>query len=70
LAPAGSPRDIINKVQADVARVLLVPDTRDYLIQQGAEPVASSPAQFAAFLKSETAKWSRVIKAAGLEHTQ
>ncbi|MGZ8212666.1 MAG: Bug family tripartite tricarboxylate transporter substrate binding protein, partial [Burkholderiales bacterium] len=44
LAPAGSPPDIINKVQADVARVLLVPDTRDYLIQQGAEPVASSPA--------------------------
>jgi tripartite-type tricarboxylate transporter receptor subunit TctC len=39
-------------------------------MQQGAEPVASSPQQFAAFIKSESAKWSRVIKAAGLEHTQ
>ncbi len=70
LAPAGTPPEIINKMQQEVARVLLVPETREYLIQQGAEPVASSPEQFAAFIKSETAKWSKVIKAAGLEHTQ
>jgi tripartite-type tricarboxylate transporter receptor subunit TctC len=70
LAPAGTPQDIINKMQLEVARQLLVPETRDYLIQQGAEPVASSPERFAAFIKAEAAKWSRVIKAAGLEHTQ
>ncbi len=70
LAPAGTPQEIINKMQQEVARQLLVPETRDNLIQQGAEPVASSPEQFAAFIKSEAAKWSKVIKAAGLEHTQ
>jgi tripartite-type tricarboxylate transporter receptor subunit TctC len=70
LAPAGTPAEIINKMQQEVARQLLVPETRDNLMQQGAEPVASSPGQFAAFIKSESAKWSRVIKAAGLEHTQ
>lgn len=70
LAPAGTSPEIINKMQQEVARQLLVPETREYLIQQGAEPVASTPEQFAAFIKSETAKWSKVIKAAGLEHTQ
>lgn len=70
LAPAGTPAEIVNRMQQEIARVLLVPETRDYLIQQGAEPVASTPEQFAAFIKSEAAKWSKVIKAAGLEHTQ
>ena len=70
LAPAGTPQEIINKMQQEVARQLLVPETRDNLIQQGSEPVASSPEQFAAFIKSEADKWSKVIKAAGLEHTQ
>lgn len=70
LAPAGTPPEIINKMQLEVARQLAVPETRDNLIQQGAEPVASSPQQFAAFIKSEAAKWSKVIKASGLEHTQ
>lgn len=70
LAPAGTPPEIISKLQQEIARQLLVPEVRDNLIQQGAEPVASSPEQFAAFIKSEAAKWSKVIKAAGLEHTQ
>ncbi len=70
LAPAGAPADIISKMQIEVARVLSVPETRDNLILQGAEPVASTAEQFSAFIKSEAAKWSRVIKSAGLEHTQ
>jgi len=70
LALAGTPPEIINKVQQEVARILLVPKTREELTLQGAEPVASTPEQFAAFIKSEAAKWSKVIKAAGLEQTQ
>lgn len=70
VALAGTPPQIINKVQQEVARILLVPKTREALTLQGAEPVASTPEQFAAFIKSEALKWSRVIKAAGLEHTQ
>lgn len=70
LALAGTPPEIVHKMQQEVARILLVPKTREELTLQGAEPVASTPEQFAAFIKSEAAKWSKVIKAAGLEHTQ
>ena len=70
IAPAGTPPEIVHKMQQEVARILLVPKTREELTLAGAEPVASTPEQFAAFIKSEAAKWSKVIKAAGLEHTQ
>ena len=70
IALAGTPPEIVNKMQQEVARILLVPKTREELTLAGAEPVASTPEQFAAFIKSEAAKWSKVIKAAGLEHTQ
>ncbi len=70
IAPAGTPAGIVNKMQQEVARILLVPKTREELTLAGAEPVASTPEQFAAFVKSEADKWSKVIKAAGLEHTQ
>ena len=70
LAPAGTPRDIIDKLQKEIAVRLLAPETRDSLSRQGAEPVASTPDQFAAFIKAEMVKWSAVIKAAGLEASQ
>lgn len=70
LAPAGTPADIIARMQQETARVLQVPETREYLAQQGADPVASSSDQFGAFIKAEAAKWSRVIKATGLAQTQ
>ena len=47
-----------------------VDETRESMTKQGAEPVASTPDQFAAFIRSEMAKWSAVIKAAGLEASQ
>lgn len=70
LAPAGTPHDIIDKLQNEIAARLLAPETRESLSSQGAEPVASTPEQFAAFIRSEMAKWSAVIKRAGLEATQ
>lgn len=70
LAPAGTPRDIIDRLQKEIAARLLAPDTRESLSRQGAEPVASTPDQFAAFIRSEMTKWSAVIKAAGLEASQ
>ena len=70
LAPAGTPRDIIDKLQKEIAARLLVPETRDSLASQGAEPVGSTPEQFAAFIRAEMAKRSAVIKQAGLEATQ
>lgn len=70
LAPAGTPRDIVDKLQKEIAARLLVPETRESLASQGAEPVASTPEQFSAFIRTEMAKWSAVIRQAGLEASQ
>ena len=66
LGPAGLPTDITNKIQADVARVLKMPDVAERLAALGVEPVGSSPDAFAALLRSEIAKWEKVKKATGL----
>jgi tripartite-type tricarboxylate transporter receptor subunit TctC len=70
LAPTGTPAEITSRMQQEVARVLQVPETREYLTQQGAEPIASTAEQFSAFIKAEAVRWSRVIKATGLSNTQ
>jgi len=70
LAPTGTSRDIVDKLQKEIAARLLVPETKESMSKQGAEPVASTPDQFAAFIRSEMAKWSAVIKVAGLEASQ
>jgi len=70
LAPAGTPADVVNRLQAEIARHILAPELKEAMRKQGAEPVASTPQQFAAFIKSEAQKWSQVIKRAGLEDTQ
>lgn len=67
LAPAATPRDIITKLHAGVVRALQNPDVRQRLLNDGAEPVGSSPEEFAAYLRSETEKWAKVIKAAGIK---
>ncbi|MGZ5123931.1 MAG: tripartite tricarboxylate transporter substrate binding protein [Burkholderiales bacterium] len=62
LAPAGTPRDIVGKVQADVAGALRVPAVHSRLSSEGAEPVGSTPDQFAKFLAAEIRKWGTVIR--------
>lgn len=61
VAPAGTPRDVIQKVQADTARVLAVPETRKRIEGLGMQVVASSPADFDTFLRAEMKRWSKVI---------
>lgn len=70
LAPTGTSDEMVNRLHREVARHLLSPDLRETLSRQGAEPVASTPVQFAAFIRSEARKWSKVVKQAGLEATQ
>ena len=70
LAPAGTPPEIIQKVYRDSARHLSSAELRDRLSALGAEPAATTPEQFAAFLRSETEKWLRVSKAAGIYQSQ
>lgn len=70
IAPAGTPPEIIDKFYRESARQLLAPEMRERLSAAGAEPVATSPTELAAFLRSEFDKWSRVVKQAGLEQSQ
>ncbi len=67
LAPAGTPRDIITRLHGATAKALQNPEVRQRLLNDGAEPVGSSPEEFAAYLRSETAKWAKVIQAAGIK---
>lgn len=67
LAPAATPRDIVTKLHAGVVRALQNPDVRQRLLNDGAEPVGGSPEEFTAYLRSETAKWAKVIQAAGIK---
>ena len=70
LAPAGTPREILDKVQSDTARHLQGSEVRNRLTGMGSDPVGSTPDEFATFLKAETQKWERVSKAAGIYKSQ
>jgi tripartite-type tricarboxylate transporter receptor subunit TctC len=65
LGPAELPRHIVTALQAEVVRALKVPELRAKLVQQGADPVGSTPEEFAAYMRAETAKWAKVVKASG-----
>jgi len=66
LAPARTPGEIITRLHAGVVRALQNPEGRKRLNNDGAEAVGSSPAEFGAYIRAETEKWARVIKAAGI----
>lgn len=66
LAPAGTPRPVITKVNSELARILKLPEVGERLSSQGAEPVGNSPEEFAAVMRSEISRWKKVIEAAGI----
>ena len=66
-APAGTPQPIVDKVAADVAKVLAMPDVRKRLMDIGLEPVGNAPAQFAAIVRNDHAKWGKVIRDANIK---
>ena len=65
VGPAGLPRDIAYKISADIARVLKQPEMRERFIAQGTDPVGSTPDEFGEYMRTETAKWARLVKASG-----
>lgn len=65
LAPAGTPRDIVARLNTEVVRVLRIPEVRDQLTSQGADIVGNSPEQFAAWIRAEVKKWAEVVKVSG-----
>jgi tripartite-type tricarboxylate transporter receptor subunit TctC len=67
LAPAKTPAHIIRRLQSELARIAQQPDVRTFLIAQGADPIANTPEEFAAVIKGESARWGKLIKAAGVK---
>jgi tripartite-type tricarboxylate transporter receptor subunit TctC len=64
-APAGLPRALVDKVNADVAKAVLSPDTQRRLFDQGVEASRNSPEEFAAFIRAEVTKWAKVVRDSG-----
>ena len=65
LAPAGTPRDIVSRLNGETAKALQNPDIKDRFAAQGVDPVSGTPEQFSALMKSELDKWRKVIAASG-----
>jgi tripartite-type tricarboxylate transporter receptor subunit TctC len=66
LAPAGTPQPILTKVSEDIARVLEMPDVREKLLAQGSIPAPTTPAEFDAINKSDTERYGKILKDAGI----
>ena len=65
LAPAGTPADIVNRIQQETAKALQSVTLKERLLAQGAIPSGNTPAEFARFIAAETAKWAQVVKTSG-----
>jgi tripartite-type tricarboxylate transporter receptor subunit TctC len=67
MAPAGTPREVIQKIHVDTAKVLQLPEVRERLAGMGAEPSGESPAELAARIKAESARWGEVVRKANIK---
>jgi tripartite-type tricarboxylate transporter receptor subunit TctC len=67
LAPAGTPPELVAKIQRDAARVLSDPETRERLTKMGVDLILNTPEEFKAYLNTEIARYTKIIKAAGLK---
>ena len=64
--PAGTPPAIIARLNTEVVKILRMPDFRDWLVAQGADPVGSTPDELAAFVKTELVKYAKIVKDSGM----
>ncbi|MGH7186809.1 MAG: Bug family tripartite tricarboxylate transporter substrate binding protein, partial [Pseudomonadota bacterium] len=67
LAPAGVPREIVARLNADLVKIMRAPEMRDRLATMGIQPLSSTPDEFGAFLNSEVARWGKVVREAGAQ---
>jgi tripartite-type tricarboxylate transporter receptor subunit TctC len=67
MAPAGVPKPIIDRLHAEIVKAMKSQEVQSRLTAEGAEVVASSPPEFGAKVRSDVAKWAKVIKAAGIK---
>ena len=62
LAPAGTPRDIVNRLNGELIKIIAMPDTKEKMQNAGFEPLSSTPEKFAEFIKTETVRWGKIIR--------
>jgi tripartite-type tricarboxylate transporter receptor subunit TctC len=67
IGPAGMPPAVVNKLNAEVVRIVNTPQMREKLARQGVLPIASKPEEFVAYMRAEQDKWAKVIKAANIK---
>ncbi|MET0681445.1 MAG: tripartite tricarboxylate transporter substrate binding protein [Burkholderiales bacterium] len=67
LAPAGVPREVLARLNGDIVKVMRTPDMRERLATMGIQPLASTPEEFGEFLKSEVARWGKVVRESGAQ---
>lgn len=66
-APAGTPRDIVMKLNVEINKILAIPEVRERLTSQGLSPIGGSPEQFAARMKADSEKWGAVVRTARIK---
>ncbi|MFC5498916.1 tripartite tricarboxylate transporter substrate binding protein [Caenimonas terrae] len=67
LAPAGTPQPVVDRLNAEINKIILSPDMKEFFLREGAEPAAMKPAEFEAFIASEIERWKKVAKAADIK---
>lgn len=67
VAPAATPKDVIARLNREIVKIMGAPDMRDKFLQQGVDPAASTPEEFAQMIRDEVARWSKVIRGAGIK---
>lgn len=67
IAPAGTPKEIVARLHAEIARILALPDVRQRLTAEGAEPIGNTPEQFAEQIRKDIARWAKVARDADIK---
>jgi tripartite-type tricarboxylate transporter receptor subunit TctC len=67
LAPAGTPQPVVDRLNAEINKIILSPEMKEFFLKEGAEPAAMKPAEFEAFIAAEIERWKQVAKAADIK---
>lgn len=67
MAPAGTPKEIITKLNTEIVKILQMPDVKERLLKLGIEPISSTPENFATYVREEIAKWGKLVKESGVQ---